>query len=77
MQTTTAAKPNTHPTASAAIQLKDIQKTLPLRVLSKSDWQHWTTKGYVIVCQAVPPDNVDRLVDLLWHFDEKDPNDPS
>ena len=35
------------------------------------------TKGYVIVRNAVPADNVERLVDLLWQFDEKDPNDPS
>ena len=60
-----------------SVQLKDIQKKLPLRVLSAADWQHWITKGYVIVRKAVPKDNVDRLVDLLWRFDEKDPNDPS
>ena len=27
--------------------------------------------------QAVPPSSVDRLVDFLWQFDEKDPSDPS
>ncbi|WP_109314598.1 phytanoyl-CoA dioxygenase family protein [Pseudovibrio ascidiaceicola] len=58
-------------------QLKDIKKTLPLRVLSEEDWQHWITRGYVIVRQAVPQENVKRLVDLLWEFDEKDPSDPS
>ena len=31
----------------------------------------------MIVRQAVPAANVERLVDLLWRFDEKDPNDPS
>ncbi len=73
-----ALKRDAHPTASAVTtQLKDIQKTLPLRVLSKDDWQHWITKGYVIVRQAVPAVNVERLADLLWRFDEKDPNDPS
>ncbi|MBO6717342.1 MAG: phytanoyl-CoA dioxygenase family protein [Rhizobiaceae bacterium] len=66
-----------HPTsAKLTTQLKDIQKTLPLRVLSETDWQHWITKGYVIVRQAVPAANVERLADLLWEFDEKDPNDP-
>jgi hypothetical protein len=69
---------NSHPTASsAATQLKDITKELPLRVLSASDWQHWITKGYVIVRQAAPAGNIERLVDLLWRFDEKDPNDRS
>ncbi|PST19526.1 phytanoyl-CoA dioxygenase [Rhizobium sp. JAB6] len=73
-----ALKRDAHQTASAVTtQLKDIQKTLPLRVLSKDDWQHWITKGYVIVRQAVPAVNVERLVDLLWRFDEKDPNDSS
>ena len=67
-----------HPGAvSTATQLKDIRKRLPFRVLSEDDWAHWTTNGYVIVKQAVPMENVERLVDLLWRFEEKDPNDPS
>ena len=67
-----------HPrTEKVTTQLKDIRKTLPLRVLSPEDWQHWITRGYVIVRQAVPPENVERLGNLLWEFDEKDPNDPS
>ena len=61
----------------AETQLRDIQKTLPLRVLSADDWKHWITRGYVIVRQAVPPENVKRLVDLLWEFQEMNPNDPS
>lgn len=73
-----AVKRDAHPrTEKVTTQLKDIVKKLPLRVLSKEDWKHWTTKGYVIVRQAVPAANVERLVDLLWKFDEKDPNDPS
>jgi hypothetical protein len=67
-----------HPGAvSAATQLKDIRKRLPLRVLSSDDWAHWTSRGYVIVSQAAPSENVERLVDLLWRFEEKDPNDPT
>ena len=72
-----AAVRDHHPTTSASVQLKDIRKVLPLRVLSEDDWRHWIASGYVIVRQAVPPENVQRLVDLLWRFDEKDPNDPS
>ncbi len=63
--------------AGLTVQLKDIEKDLPLRVLSEDDWEHWTTKGYVIVKNAVPQENLDRLVETLWEFDEKDPNDPS
>lgn len=67
-----------HPTsAKLTTPLKNIEKTLPLRVLSEADWQHWITKGYVIVRQAVPARNAERLANLLWEFDEKDPDDPS
>lgn len=69
---------DSHPTsASTATPLNAIQKTLPLRVLTEDDWRHWTSSGFVIVRQAVPAANVQRLVELLWQFDEKDPNDPS
>ena len=65
-----------HATADAAVPLHKIKKKLPLRVLSEADWAHWTAKGYVIVPRAVPHDNVERLVQLLYEFDEKDPDDP-
>jgi hypothetical protein len=58
-------------------QLKDIEKTLPLRVLSPADWDHWKRWGYVVVKDAVPQENVRRLVDLLWEFQEMDPRDPA
>jgi hypothetical protein len=69
---------DSHPTTQkVSTQLKDIKKVLPLRVLSPADWEHWTTKGYVIVRNAVDADHVQRLVDLLWAFEEKHPKDPS
>jgi hypothetical protein len=73
----TEAVRDSHPTATLDTPLRDIRKTLPLRVLSPEDWSHWTSKGYVVVRQAVPAANVARLVDLLWRFDEKNPADPS
>ena len=67
---------DSHPTTQrVTTQLKDIKKTLPLRVLSPEDFHHWQTRGYVIVRNAVPQDNVERLKALLWEFDEKDPGD--
>lgn len=67
-----------HPTTrSVTTPLHQITKSLPLRVLSDADWQHWITKGYVIVRQAVPAANIAPLVDLLFAFDEKDPTDPA
>ena len=56
--------------------LKEIRKSLPLRVLSPADWDHWTTKGYVVVKDAVPRENLRRLIGLLWEFQEMDPGDP-
>src|SRR6476659_103212 len=61
----------------AETQLRDIQKTLPLRVFSEDDWKHWITRGYVVIRQAAPLENVKRLVDLLWEFQEMNPADPS
>ena len=63
--------------ASFETPLKDIKKTLPMRVLSDADWEHWTTRGYVVVTNAVPPDHIERLKSLLWEFEEKDPDDPA
>ncbi len=75
-------KPNvtldSHPTAKGlAVQLKDIRKRVPLRVLSQADWDHWVTWGYVVIPAAVPEANVRRLVDLLWEFSEMSPHDPT
>ena len=73
-----AIKRDSHQTSTkVSTQLKDIKKTLPLRVLSKADFEHWQTKGYVIVQNAVPVENVERLSALLWEFEEKNPADPS
>ena len=73
-----AIKRDSHQTSTkVSTQLKDIQKTLPLRVLSKADFEHWQTRGYVIVRNAVDADHVERLKALLWEFEEKNPKDPS
>lgn len=78
MQLEPTAQEISHPTSDkVTTQLRDIKKTLPLRVLSEQDWQHWITKGYVIVRNAVPLEKADRLANLLWEFDEKDPDDPT
>jgi len=58
-------------------QLRDIRKTLPLRAMSKEDWEHWTTRGYVVIRQAVPEDNVRRLTEALLDFEDIKPDDPA
>ena len=62
---------------SSAVNLRDSLAGKPLRVLSEADWQFWQENGYVIVRQAVPAAQADRLAQLLWEFEEKDPNDPA
>jgi hypothetical protein len=59
------------------IQLKSIRKTIPLRVLSEQDWRHWIMWGYVVIPQAVPTDQVERLTSFLWNFQEMSPTDES
>jgi hypothetical protein len=60
-----------------SVQLKDMQKTRPLRVLSESDWHDWIANGYVVLRDAVPQSMCEAVVDMLWRFLEMDPADPS
>ena len=59
-----------------AVQLKDIKKTRPLRVLTESDWESWTSRGFVVLRDIVPQPMCDAVIDMLWHFQEMDPADP-
>jgi hypothetical protein len=49
----------------------------PLRVLSEKDWESWQRNGYVVIPRAVPRKNLDAMIDLLWEFQEMDPDDPA
>lgn len=46
------------------------------QVLSDSDHAFWEENGYVVVPDAVPRENLDRLVEAIWEFLEIDPDDP-
>jgi hypothetical protein len=48
----------------------------PLRVLSEDDWRFWQENGYVIVRDAVPRENLQAVIDLLWEFQEMKADDP-
>lgn len=48
----------------------------PLRVLSEDDWTFWKENGYIIIPDAIPEENVKATKNLIWEFEEKDPNDP-
>jgi hypothetical protein len=61
---------------SSDIRLNDRSNGKPLRLLSEEDWDFWTTNGYIVIKNAVPKEQVKKLADFLWEFEEKDPNDP-
>jgi len=61
---------------SSKIKLNDRSDGMPLRLLSEEDWKFWITNGYIVIKNAVPKEQVERLANFLWEFEEKDPNDP-
>lgn len=62
---------------SAQIKLNDRSNGQPLKVLTEEDWSFWIANGYVVVKKAVPLEQINRLVELIWTFEEKDAHDPS
>ncbi|MEJ7682403.1 MAG: hypothetical protein WKG06_32035 [Segetibacter sp.] len=61
---------------SSNIKLNDGSNGKPLRVLSEEDWRFWQHNGYIVIKNAVPKEQVKRLADFLWEFEEKDPDNP-
>jgi len=62
---------------SSRVNLNDRSDGQPLKVLSEEDWNFWVTNGYVVIKNAAPRQQVDRLARFLWEFEEKDPDDPA
>ncbi|MFK0115359.1 phytanoyl-CoA dioxygenase family protein [Streptomyces sp. NPDC090994] len=60
----------------ARTQLRDLEKTRPLRVLTEEQFAHWQTYGYTVVEQAVPAEHARRLLDFAWAFQGLDPDRP-
>lgn len=61
---------------SSQITLNDRSNGKPLTVMSEEDWKFWTHNGYIVIKNAVPAEQADRLASFLWEFEEKDPNNP-
>lgn len=61
---------------SSQIQLNARSNGKPLKVLSEEDWKFWIENGYIVIKNAVPQEQVNRLANFLWEFEEKDPNNP-
>ncbi|WP_158860674.1 phytanoyl-CoA dioxygenase family protein [Lunatibacter salilacus] len=62
---------------SSKIRLNDRSNGRPLKVLTDDDWDFWKNNGFVVINNAVPREYTNRMANLLWEFEEKDPNDPS
>ena len=62
---------------SSSVRLNDRSNGKPLRVLSEEDWDFWITNGYIVIKDAVPKQQVKKLADFLWEFEEKDPANPA
>lgn len=60
---------------TANLKLNDRSNGEPLKVLSEEDWQFWIHNGYIVIKNAVPEAQADRLAAFLWTFEEKDPDD--
>lgn len=61
---------------SSNVKLNDRSNGKPLSVMSEADWKFWTENGYIVIKNAVPKEQADRLAKFLWEFEEKDPDDP-
>lgn len=54
--------------------LRTLTKRRPLRVLTPAQFEDWQANGYVVISNAVPPENIRRTVDFLWAFQDLDPS---
>ena len=60
---------------SSKLKLADRENGQPLRVLSEEDWAFWKHNGYLVIKNAVPINQVQKLADFLWEYEDKDPKD--
>jgi ectoine hydroxylase-related dioxygenase (phytanoyl-CoA dioxygenase family) len=60
---------------SSQFKLNDRSNGQPLRLLSEEDWAFWVENGYVIIRNAVPREQVKKLAEYLWAYEDKDPSD--
>ncbi|MER6915127.1 phytanoyl-CoA dioxygenase family protein [Streptomyces sp. NPDC000594] len=60
----------------AQTQLREIDKSQKLRVLSEDDYAFWQKYGYVVVREAIPRAAALRLLDFAWDFQGLDPDRP-
>lgn len=62
---------------SSKVKLNDRSNGIPLKLLTEQQWTFWKENGYIVIKNAVPKEQAERLAAFLWEFEEKDPNDPT
>ncbi len=62
---------------SSKKRLNDRSTKKDLRMLSEADWEHWVHEGYVVIREAITPEQAAETAAFLWEFEEKDPDDPA
>lgn len=45
-------------------------------ILTPEDWRFFRENGYVVIHDAVPPENLRAVVEIIWEFLGMDPADP-
>tara|TARA_R110000868_G_scaffold40008_1_gene138739 strand:- start:2471 stop:3466 length:996 start_codon:yes stop_codon:yes gene_type:complete len=61
---------------SSTLKLNDRSNGKPLRLLTEEDWKFWKENGYIVIKNAVPKENAEKMANFLWEFEEKNQNDP-
>lgn len=62
---------------SSKYHLNDRSNGKALQIFTESIWDFWLKNRKVIIPQAIPKSYTERLSQLLWKFEEKDPEDMS
>jgi len=60
---------------SSKINLNDRSNGKPLQILTEADWAFWIENGYVVIKNAVPREQAEKLAAYLWEYEGKDAND--
>ena len=60
---------------TSAVKLNDRSNGRPLKILTEADWKFWIDNGYIVIKNAVPKAQIEKLAQFLWEFEEKDPED--
>lgn len=61
---------------SSKVKLCNRSNGEKLRVLTEEEWAFWIHNGYVVVKNAVPREQAEKLADYLWEYEGKEANDP-